>query len=307
MPPEADNVGTILNYLSARGIDDVRNDAETAVSLLAWSEGSEVRWEEGWRESFLHCAGMYAQLESCADFKHVTPITRSLLERASLETTLRVQAAEERLVAFRYADMWPGDAPIASAKAAAERLQKFFVQHYTREYGRWPPLPMPASLDQQSIGMAHGGNEGEDEIWLTRTIAQALQRDFAALYDYLVNRDIIWDESEARSSRKWMMVSEGGNRGFEADTEDLPMTDMLISFDNRWRFPHIPHPYPLVPESIPPPTSVNPLTGKSGTSGGMFGGKSSKKNGTNGGDNNSATNLASGSNGARPRDRKSVV
>lgn len=300
MPPEADNVGTILNYLSARGIDDVRNDAETAVSLLAWSEGSEVRWEEGWRESFLHCAGMYAQLESCADFKHVTPITRSLLERASLETTLRVQAAEERLVAFRYADMWPADAPIASAKAAGERLQKFFVQHYTREYGRWPPLPMPASLDQQSIGMAHGGADGEDEIWLTRTIAQALQRDFAALYDYLVNRDIVWDESEARSSRKWMMVSEGGNRGFEADTDDLPMTDMLISFDNRWRFPHIPHPYPLVPESIPPPTSVNPLTGKSGTSGGMFGGKSSKKNGNHGGDNNSATNLASAANGARP-------
>ncbi|KAK1757197.1 hypothetical protein QBC47DRAFT_422185 [Echria macrotheca] len=292
MPPEADNVGTILNYLSARGIDDVRNDPETAVSILAWSEGSEVRWEEGWRESFLHCAGMYSQLESCADFKNVTPITRALLERACLETQLRVQAAEERLAAFQYADMWPAtDGAIAPARTAAERLQKFFMQHYTREFGRWPPLPMPSGHDQGAIGMAHGGPDGEEEMWLTRTVAQALQRDFGALYDYLVNRDIVWDESEARSSRKWMMVSESGNRGFEADTPDLPMTDMLIGFDNKLRFPHIPHPYPLVPESIPPP-SLNPGASRNGAqSSGMFGGKTSTKRNGNG--NNSSATLNS--------------
>ncbi|KAM7207953.1 hypothetical protein V8F20_001747 [Naviculisporaceae sp. PSN 640] len=263
MPPESDNVGTILNYLSARGIDDVRNDAETAVSLLAWSEGNEVRWEEGWRESFLHAAGMYSQLENCADFKHVTPITRALLERACLETQLRVQAAEERLAAFQYSDMWPasvattanqaGPVMTSPAKAAADRLQLFLLQYYTREYGIWPPPPP----NQNGIGMAHGGGDGEEEMWLTRTIAQSLQKDFAALYDYLVNRDIIWDGSEARSGRKWMMVSESGNRGFDADADDLPLTDILIEFDNKLRFPHIPHPYPLVPESIPPPPDVS--------------------------------------------------
>ena len=51
----------LIHYLSARGIDDVRSDAETAVSLLAWSESADVRWEEGWRESFVHCAGMYGE------------------------------------------------------------------------------------------------------------------------------------------------------------------------------------------------------------------------------------------------------
>ncbi|KAK5662649.1 hypothetical protein OQA88_8564 [Cercophora sp. LCS_1] len=297
MPPEADNVGTILNYLSARGIDDVRNDAETAVSILAWSEGTEVRWEEGWRESFLHCAGMYSQLEPCVDFKNVTPITRALLERACLETQLRVQAAEERLASFQYADMWPAtDAATTPARTAAERLQKFFVQHYSREFGRWPPLPMPSGHDQ-AIGTAHGGADGDEDMWLTRSVAQSLQRDFAALYDYLVNRDIVWDESEARSSRKWMMVSESGNRGFEADTDDLPMTDMLIGFDNKLRFPHIPHPYPLVPESIPPPSSTNVAASRGAPSGGgMFGSKSSsKKNG-----NGSASNLSAMSTGSRP-------
>ncbi|KAK7961837.1 uncharacterized protein PG986_002662 [Apiospora aurea] len=254
MPPEADNVGTILNYISARGIDDARNDPETAVSLLAWSEKPEVRWEEGWREAFLHSAGMYSRLEGCADFKYITPITRALLERACLECQLRVQAAEERLCDFGYGDTWPSSGPVTNgpARAATDRLQEFIKDHYTGLYGRWPP---PASGATTS--------DGED-MWLTRSVAQTLQKDFGSLYDYLVNRDIVWDESETRSSRKWMMVSESGNRAFDPDTYDLPLTDMLIEWDNRLRFPHIPHPYPLVPESIlPTAQSGSASSGKS--------------------------------------------
>ncbi|GAB1317639.1 Choriogenin Hminor [Madurella fahalii] len=305
MPPEADNVGTIVNYLLARGIDDVRNDAETAVSLLAWSEGSEVRWEEGWRESFLHCAGMYSRLEACSDFRHITPITRALLERACLETQLRVQAAEERLAGFQYSDMWPpsvamtanvsGPVAAAPAKAAADRLQNFFVQYYTREFGTWPPLSPPRDPSQPAVVAAHGRGGGDGDIWLTRTVVQVLQKDFAALYDYLVNRDIVWDESEARSGRKWMMVSESGNRAFEADSPELPMTDMLIEFDNKHRLPHIPHPYPLVPESIPPSSGANSSSKESST-GGMFGSKSSKKNA-----NSSAVTSGNGRAGAIER------
>ncbi|KAK8064615.1 hypothetical protein PG994_007253 [Apiospora phragmitis] len=250
MPAEADNVGTILNYISARGIDDAHNDPETTVSLLAWSEMPEVRWEEGWREAFLHSAGMYSRLEGCADFKYITPITRALLERACLECQLRVQAAEERLSDFAYGDFWPSSGPVTTgpARAAADRLQRFFKDHYTGLYGRWPP---PASGATTSDG---------EEMWLTRNVAQTLQKDFGALYDYLVNRDIVWDESETRSSRKWMMVSESGNRAFDPDTTDLPLTDMLIEWDNRLRFPHIPRPYPLVPESISPTAQTGSTT-----------------------------------------------
>lgn len=276
MPPGSDNVGQIINYLTARGIDDARNDPETAIGLLAWSESSEIRWEEGWRESFLHCAGMHSDLEHCADFRHTTPITRALLERACLETQLRVQTAEERLADLSYADMWPSAA--GPAWAAAERLRKMLLGHYSRLYGTWPPPPV---LTSTSVGQQPGGGSGPggaddttstEDTWLTRTVATNLQRDFGALYDYLVNRDIIWDVSEARSGRKWMLVSESGNRSFEADALDLPITDMLIEFDNKLRFPHIPHPYPLIPESIPPVTS--PTSGSSGGVG-FFGRKTS--------------------------------
>ncbi|ETS73186.1 hypothetical protein PFICI_15131 [Pestalotiopsis fici W106-1] len=244
MPPDVDNIGIILNYLSARAIDDCRNDPETAISLLAWSESQTIRWEEGWREAFLHSVGMYPRLHDCADYRLVTPISRALLERASLETQLRVQAAEERLADFSYGDIWPQGGLIANshAKAASDRLRKFFISHYSSYYGEWPPPP--SATDDHS-------GDGED-IWLTRNVAQKLQKDFGALYDYLVNRDITWDESETRSSRKWEMVSESGNKAFDADTVDLPMTDLLIEWDNRSKFPHIPHPYPLVPDSFPP-------------------------------------------------------
>lgn len=253
MAPDNDNVAQIVKYLQVRGIDDVRNDAATAVSLLAWAESQDVRWEDGWRECFVHCAGMMdGQLDKSPDYKFTTPIARALLERANLETQLRVQAAEERLGEFAYGDLWTvaGAGASGSARGAADRLQEMLQSHYARAYGSWPPSS--SSAGRGSSRGSDGDGDGLEDAWLTRTVAMALQKDFGALYDYIVDRDIVWDVSEARSGRKWMMVSESGNRGFEADSEDAPMTDMLIEFDNKFRFPHMPHPYPLIPESIPP-------------------------------------------------------
>lgn len=260
-PGEPDTAGQIITYLSSHSIDDTRNDAESAVSLLAWAERPGVRWAEGWREAFLHCAGMYGDggnssgsggLDRYADWRFITPQTRALLERSWLEMRLKVQTAEERLTGFVLSDIWAGGTtsefrsalPLGSAKATAERLQKMLIGHYARVYGSWPP-PRPTS-----------GTEDE-QVWLTRSVARDLQQDFGALYDYLVDREVVWDVSEARAGRKWMMVSSGWNRGFEADVPGMPMTDIIVEFDNRLRIPHIPHPHPLLPTSIPPQSSTS--------------------------------------------------
>jgi hypothetical protein len=261
-PGEPDPAGQIISYVSARSVDDTRNDAESAVGLLAWAERPGVKWSEGWREAFLHCAGMYGGgrkgLERCADWKFVAPQTRALLERSWLEMRLKVQTAEERLAEFTFSDLWTGGAssefrsalPVGSAKATAERFQKMLMSHYTKAYGSWPPRA-PTSGGRDS--------DEDEEIWLTRTVARDLQRDFGALYDYLVDKQVIWDVSEARAGRKWMMVSAGWNKGFDADVPSMPMTDIIIEFDNRLRVPHIPHPHPLLPSSIPPqqPSTYN--------------------------------------------------
>jgi hypothetical protein len=80
-----------------------------------------------------------------------------------------------------------------------------------------------------------------------------LQADFGALYDYLVDRQVIWDFSDQRHSGKWKIASIDPSKGLRnVDTIDLPMNDILVAYDNRHCYPHIPHPYPLVPESMPP-------------------------------------------------------
>ncbi|PHH52826.1 hypothetical protein CFIMG_004971RAa [Ceratocystis fimbriata CBS 114723] len=274
MSADSDSVSTVINYIQTRGIDDVRNDPETAVSLLAWTESARVRWDDGWKESFIHCAGMYGrQVEEAPDYKNVSQISRALLDRASLEMLVRVQQAEERLAEFQYVDMWPGPELEVNpmARQAFGRLQRFFLAHYSQIYGCWPPRPedwTKASTTAPRVSGTTLGDDkdryGEEEIWLSRTIAQALQRDFGALYDYLVNRDIVWDESEMRSTRKWMMASQCGKTDFDVDEDRVPMTDILVDFDNKHRYPHIPHPYPLVPESIMPitPAGVAGASGK---------------------------------------------
>jgi hypothetical protein len=234
MPPEIDAAGMIIDYLITKGIDDVRENPAMATAILAWSESQGVRWEEGWREAYVHCAGMYNRLDTTPDYRYVTPITRALLERASLEVQVRVQSCEDRLSDFDFLDMWPplqsGNPP---SRTAFERLRKFFLQYYRDSYGSWPP------------SAPHG-----HEQWLTRNLAQKLQSDFSALYDYFVNRDVAWDCSEERSGRKWNLVNVG-DKSFQADTADLPFTDIVIAFDNLNKYPHIPHPYPLVPDLVP--------------------------------------------------------
>ncbi|KAF4624872.1 hypothetical protein G7Y89_g13300 [Cudoniella acicularis] len=231
IPPDTDAAGYIVDYLVAKGLDDVRENPNAAAALLAWTETRGVRWETGWREAYVHCVGMYNRLDGCPEFKFVTPITRALLERASLELQVRIQGVEDRLSDFEFTDMWPimtAEPPLA--RASFERFRGFLQKHYQSFFGEWPPRA-PAGKDQ----------------WLTREVVQSLQKDFGSLYDYLVNRDIVWDCFEERSGRKWNIVNPG-YRSFDVDTPDMPFTDILVAFDNRNKYPHIPHPYPLAPE-----------------------------------------------------------
>jgi hypothetical protein len=228
-----DYMGNVIDYVMAKGFDDVRENPSNAAAYLAWCESHLVRYEEGWREAFVHCTGMYNRLEATPEYKLVSHITKALLERKSLEVSVRVQNCEDRLKEFDFLDQWPILQANSPSRAAFQRLQKFLLQHYRGSYETWPPA------------IPHG-----HEQWLHRNLAKKLQADFGALYDYFVNRDILWDGSEERSGRKWYLVNPG-DASFQADTEDLPFTDMLIAFDNTHKYPHIPHPYPLVPDTFP--------------------------------------------------------
>ncbi|QPC73449.1 hypothetical protein HYE68_004201 [Fusarium pseudograminearum] len=242
MPPNNDNVSQIVRYIYNRDLDDVRNSPLMAVSLLMWAEEPDVRWEEGWRECFTHCVGMYDVVQKIKDFKKISPSTRKLMDRANKEMQDRVQAAEDRLASFRFQDIYMFTPETVSEMKAIGRLKEMFLQHFEGEYGSWPPVS--AQQDNQSADTA------EHERWLSRTLAMKLQKDFGALYDCLVDRDIVWGTLELRSRSTLTLASKTTNRALTSDTDHLPIADMLIEFDKKYCFPHIPHPYPLLPGSI---------------------------------------------------------
>jgi hypothetical protein len=78
------------------------------ISLLAWAEQDNVRWRQGYLESFVHLAGILnPQIEELPDFKRLSIATRRNLVIAAKTLKLRVMEAEEKLNAFDFDDIWP--------------------------------------------------------------------------------------------------------------------------------------------------------------------------------------------------------
>ena len=236
MPPETGCAGMIKRYLVDNELNDVRNDPAIAAGLLAWSEDPSVCWPEGWREGFVHCVGMYPRLSATTEIGGIGLLSQELLERAHDELHVRVGAAEDRLSSFDFHDVWPvGSASPSAARSSFDSFRRF-LRHFYEKACKTSPVQ---------------GTRENGKGWLTRSLVDRLQRDFGALYDYVVDRDVIWDGSERRSERRPKIVSRTKRATFRADSHDLPMTDLLVTFDDRNGFPHIPHPYPLLPTSIP--------------------------------------------------------
>ena len=225
-------VDWLTDYMMRHQFDDVRNNPSYAASLLAFSEAPGVQWREGYIEAFVHCVGMLnLGLQTIPEWRHITPHTKMFLENASMEIEERVNRAQAWLLSFDFTEMWPTTAVAPSAaRGCFDRLRKWLCKYYENIFLHWPP--------------------SNEHTWLTRDMIVRLSNDFHGLYDYLVDRDIMFDGTEYRPGQKWTIASRSG-QNFRADTFELPFTDILLGFDARNGFPHIPHPYPVCPTSVP--------------------------------------------------------
>lgn len=225
----------IARYLSERRLDDVRGNLNAALGLLAWSEHDIVRWQQGYLEAFVHCAGMMGPtVADSMQFKRLSTVTRLNLANATNALRLRVLDAEDKLAAFDLSDMWPtprgqGDHPV---KRAFFHFADYLLEFYRDRLGTWPP---------PSYCKWH---------WLTRGLVRRLQEDLGALYDLWVNREVYWAERDDPYDRRPHMVAKRPlPEALKVDRPDLPLTEMLVDFDARHNFAHIPAPYPLLPAS----------------------------------------------------------
>ncbi|KAL9099615.1 MAG: hypothetical protein Q9163_004904 [Psora crenata] len=225
-------VAWMTDYIVRHQFDDVRNNPSYAASLLAFSEMQDVQWREGYIEAFVHCVGMLdLGLQTIPEWRYITPHTKMFLHNANMEIEERIHRAQRWFLSFDFTEMVPATTPPSSvARGCFDRLRKWFCKYYENAFLHWPPT--------------------NDMTWLTRDMVVRLSNDFHGLYDYLVDRDIIFDGTEYRAGQKWAIISRSG-QNFRADSYELPFTDILTSFDNNNGFPHIPHPYPITPPSVP--------------------------------------------------------
>lgn len=232
----------IVDYLVGRRLDDVRGSLTNALSLLAWSEKLDVGWDQGYLEAFVHAVGMLTRNAlDRPEFKRLSPVTRHNLEKSYNGMQIKILNAEEKLGSFAFPELWHLPNVVANSPAfrASESFRDWLKTYFSSTYEQWP-----AKVNQ------HGH-------WVTRELVHKLQEDFGAIYDVLVNRDIIWTDNEARHTRKWEMASKTALTDiFSPDLPGMPITDMLISFDNQHAYQHIPHPYPLLPRRVPSLTAA---------------------------------------------------
>jgi len=243
----------IIDYLQNREFGDVRKWPEGAAGLVVWSEvvaervieqcnmlAYDERLESLWREGFVHCTGLLPSLQLQPEWRDISPITKALIDRASLEIQVRVSNADARMSGFNFGDMWPvSSAAPPPARLAFDRFQKFLMKHYTSRFtGTWPP--------------------GEGKF--TRTLYLHLQRDFATLYSYIVDHDAVWspvhDQPAPSGLRRTIVKPALPN--WRADDESLQIVDILSGFDERENHPPIPHPFPLVPPTNTPTATTAP-------------------------------------------------
>ncbi|KUJ09599.1 uncharacterized protein LY89DRAFT_787893 [Mollisia scopiformis] len=223
----------VVTYVVDFGLADVRKCPRAAVGLLAYADAPNVHWEPGYREAFAHCVGMYEQVVTLYEWtmlSGVRPVTKAAIRKAAiiLEGCLKFQA--QRLRDFNFDGMWdlkPEDSVVAFE--AFKSLAGFLRDFYTKSYGSWPP---------NQVDNTH--------LWLTRTVVRDLQRDFSALYDYLVDRSVVF-----RYRLKHLVMDHPTNVHFDANGNGVPMVRVLTNFDESCGYNPIPHPFPLLPPSIP--------------------------------------------------------
>ena len=191
---------------------------------------------------------MYEQVNNVQESADISLPTKAHLDRAHLELQVRVQEAEGSLSTFYFDDAHYAQEDMSpTVRWASDRFRKFLKQYYEKQYQSWPI------------------RRGRHGLWLDRIVINRLHEDFGALYEYIVDRQVRWNDSDESEDRKKKTLLKSLNSlNFGLDGEDVRMLGVFRNIDCRLNGSHIPHPYPLLPTSVPapPPMKTSVFRGK---------------------------------------------
>jgi len=81
----------LVQHITQMQLDDVRGNIHHALGLLAWSEQSNVMWDAGYLEGFVHCVGMMTQETlKMKEYRNLSQVTRHKLQNANNAMQLRL-------------------------------------------------------------------------------------------------------------------------------------------------------------------------------------------------------------------------
>ena len=239
MPPDCNPSEMVVAYLLKNHLHNIANDPGAAAGLLAWSEDVEVQWQEGWREAFVHCTGMYTQVQGRPEYRDISDTTCVLLNHAHLELQARIQEVEHRLSTFNFDDMWgPNSEIVPNARRSYDRFRSSLKGHYEAQHKRWPPR----------VSDETGGN------WLNRTNVRQLQHDFAALFDAYVDRSKVGFGLTAGNECNQSCLSNSDDP-INGDHQ-ICLAKALATWDHKHKQKHLPRPIPLLPRPLPVPEKL---------------------------------------------------
>ena len=224
-------------FLEELRLEDVRESREKTIEGLIL--GESMRSARLYTESFTHAIGKYSAVKDklYPIFDEISPATRSMMERASLELANRQAAADHVLVDFNFSSLFAGIAAsttteeakfvrFAAWKSNVASMRKFMLSYLKDLHGSWPPK---ASSKKNSFVV--GG--------LNRLVLKGLYADLCNLYDLkadrsqLTSRTFDGDEAEA----------------YTGDRTHAALRILLSEFDRSSPpvKPPVPYDVPLVP------------------------------------------------------------
>ncbi|KAG9229526.1 hypothetical protein BJ875DRAFT_387185 [Amylocarpus encephaloides] len=184
-------------------LEDVRNSREKTIEGIIL--GESMRCANLYKESFTHAVGKYSAVKdkSLPLFDSISPATRALLERASLDLGGRQSTANQLLVDFEFPSLFAGFAASTTSeeskfvrfknwKANFLSMRKFVLSYYKDLHGSWPP-----KASSKKNAFVVGG--------LNRLVLKGLYADLCSLYDLKADRSEVTtrtsdgDEEEAKS------------------------------------------------------------------------------------------------------------
>lgn len=233
------------NYIDELGLADVRSSREKTIDGLVL--GERMRSETLYNEAFVHAVGRYDDTVALVEesgavrvkFDMVSPLTRSRLERASIDLFHRQKSIETRLIDFEFPSIFAG---ILNSRTADERktirfgewkdaflaTRKHVLHYYKQKFGSWPPKASSKKSTLQTSG-------------LNRQVLRVLYKDFSDLYDLLVDRTSLTTRSADATSEE------------DVDDPEVPVSRVLRRvFDEYDRSsppvqPPVPFDVPLLP------------------------------------------------------------